>query len=186
MRAWNQTIGSKGLTLVELLVAIAVAAILIGAGMPSLLGVIQRSNLDGAARQVLYEIRAVQNLAVTRGGVFGFHWGADPFVGMAPSLYRVELDPAGACGWPAPGDTTATNPNVIRDWFDLAGEYPGVRIQSVTDNVGTSLGGVMFNSRGASVNTCGAVAFPLTVVLADASGTTRTIQVQRAGRVMIP
>jgi len=199
MRAWNRQIGTEGLSLIELFVAITVASILIALGLPSFLGLIQRSSINAGTRQVMYEIRAVQSLAVTRGGVFGFHWGGDPFVGMATSFYRIERDPSGTCaappaGWPAPADTTATVypdipvsiQRVIRDWFDLAGEYQGVTIQSVTDNNAIALGGVMFNSRGASVNTCGAVTFPVTVTVADTSGATRTITIQRAGRVTSP
>lgn len=178
-------IGNKGFTLIELLVVVIIVVIMAALGLPSLLGMIQRSEIDGATRHVLYEIRAAQSLAVTRGDDFGFHWGGDPFVGMAPSVYRIETDPTGACGWPAPADTAATNANVIRDWFDMSVEYPGIVIQSIADNVGAPLGGVMFNSRGASVNSCGAVTFPLTITIADTSGTTRQIEVQRVGRVRI-
>ena len=177
-------IGNKGFTLIELLVVIVIVVIMAAVGFPSLLGMIQRSEIDGATRHVLYEIRTAQSLAVTRGDDFGFHWGGDPFVGMALSVYRIETDPTGACAWPPPADSTATNVNVIRDWLDLSVEYPGIVIQSVTDNGGTVVGGVIFNSRGASVS-CGAVTFPLTITIADTSGTTRSIQVQRVGRVRI-
>lgn len=179
-------VDNRGFTLMELLVVVVIFSIMAAVALPSLLNAISGSRIDGATRQVMYEIRAVQSLAVTRGGDFGWHWGADPLVGMAPSVYRVETDPSGAClSWPAPADTTATNPDVIRDWYDLAGEYQGVTIQSVTDNTGTPVGGVMFNSRGASMNTCVAVTFPLTITIADTAGVTRTIQIQRAGRVRI-
>ena len=189
-------IGNKGFTLIELLVVIVIVVIMAAVGFPSLLGMIQRSEIDGATRHVLYEIRTAQSLAVTRGDDFGFHWGGDPFVGMAPSVYRIERDPSGACaappnGWPAPADTEGTIypdgvQRVIRAWLDLSVEYPGIVIQSVTDNVGTVVGGVMFNSRGASMRKCPpAVTFPLTITIADASGTTRSIQVQRVGRVRI-
>ncbi len=186
MTKWIRHIGNRGVTLIELLVAIAIAAILIGAGLPAFLTLIQGSRIDGATRRVMYEIRAVQNLAVTRGGTFGFHWGADPMVGMAPSVYRIESNQTGNCAdWPVPADTMATNADVIRDWFDLAGEYAGVTIQSVEDNNSVSLGGVMFNSRGASMNNCAAPVFPVWVCVADGGGRLRAIQIQRAGRVSI-
>jgi len=185
MKAWNRHMGTEGVTLVELFVAMTIAGILIGMGLPSFLGLIQRSSINAGSRQIMYEIRAVQNLAVTRGGVFGFHWGGDPLAALPLSQYRVIRDTTGACGFPAP-TAPQDGTNVVRTWFDLAGEYPGMTIQSVTDNLGTALGGVMFNSRGASVNTCAAVTFPVTVTVADSSGATRTITIQRAGRVTSP
>ncbi len=178
-------IGNKGFTLIELLVVIVIVVIMAAVGFPSLLGMIQRSEIDGATRHVLYEIRAAQSLAVTRGDDFGFHWGGDPFVGMAPSVYRIETDPTGLCGWPLPADTAATNANVIRDWFDMSVEYPGIVIQSIADNVGAPLGGVMFNSRGASVNCITPAIFPLGVRIVDNSGAQRCVEIQRAGRVTI-
>ena len=185
MSAWNRQIGTKGFSLVELFVAITIAGILIGVGLPSFLGLIQRSSINAGTRQVMYEIRAVQNLAVTRGGVFGFHWGGDPLAGLPLSQYRIIRDTTGACGFPAPG-APQDGTDVVRTWFDLAGEYPGITIQLVADNLGTALGGVMFNSRGASVNTCAAVTFPVRVTVVDTSGATRTITIQRAGRVTSP
>ncbi len=96
-----------------------------------------------------------------------------------------ETDPA-ACAWPAPTDTTATNPNVVRDWFDLAGEYPGVTVTSVKDNLGTVLGGVIFNSRGSWPRPpCPSPNFPVWVCVSDGSGTLRAIQIQRVGKATI-
>jgi prepilin-type N-terminal cleavage/methylation domain-containing protein len=182
-------IGNKGFSAIELLLAMIIAGLLIGAAMPAFLSMVQRSRIDGGSRQILYEIRSAQSLAISRGGVFGFHWGGDPgppAAGRLNSEYRFETDPA-ACAWPAPTDTTATNQNVIRDWFDLAGEYPGVTIQSVQDANNTIFGGVMFNSRGASVNTCSppTPTFPVTIIVADNSGAVRCVDVMRAGRVSI-
>jgi len=184
MKAWNRHMGTKGFSLIELLVAITIAGILIGVGLPSFLGLIQRSSINAGTRQVMYEIRAVQNLAVTRGGVFGFHWGGDPLAGLPLSQYRIIRDTTGACGFPAPA-APQDGTDVVRTWFDLAGEYPGITIQLVEDANNVVLGGVMFNSRGASVNTCGPVTFPVWVCLSDGAGPIRAIQIQRAGRVMI-
>ncbi len=178
-------LGSGGFTVVELLSALVIAAILIGAATPSFLGLIRGSRLNAATRQVISEIRAVQSLAITRGGVFGFHWGGDPAVGMATSVYRFERDGTGLCDFPAPTETAATNPDVIRDWRDLAIEYPGVTITTVQDFGGNPLNGLMFNPQGASVNTCTAVSFPVRVTIADGSGDTRTIEIRSAGSARI-
>jgi len=181
------TMGSRGFTAIELLIALVIAAILIGASVPSVLATMQRSRLDSATRQVVSEIRKVQSLAVTRGGVYGFHWGGDPNItGFSDSQYRIELDPTGACAWPAAGASMADpNPDVITDWIDLSGPIPGTRINSVRDNNNVMVGGVIFDSIGSSVNTCTGVAFPLTVTLMDNEGGTRTIEVRSAGSVKI-
>lgn len=184
----GRRLGSNGFTMVELLVAIVIAGILVGAAMPSFLGLIQGSRLNAATRQVVSEIRAVQSLAVTRSGVFGFHWGGDPgppAAGRLNSEYRIERDPTEACGWPAPTDTMATNANVITEWRDLSVEYPGITITAVQDNGANTIGGPMFSAEGESVNTCGAVSFPLTITIGDGSGATRIIQVRSAGSARI-
>ena len=179
-------VGSTGFTAIELLIALAIASILVGAAMPALLAATQRSRLDAATRQVVSEIRKVQSLAVTRSGVFGFHWGGDPNIaGLANSQYRLERDGIGGCAWPAPTDTLATNADVITDWADLAGPYPGVTITTVRDKNNVLLGGAIFDALGGSVNPCTAAAFPLTITLMDPSGATRTIEVRSAGSVRI-
>lgn len=185
MREWIRHIGNKGFTVMELLSYIAIAAVMAGSAVPFFLSVTETSRLDTAARELMTDIRLVQSLAVSRGGVYGFHWGGDPNIGgFSNTQYRFERD-AGTCNWPAAADTTATNPDVITDWFDLAGEYPGITIQSITDSNSVVLGGAIFNSIAASVNTCTAVAFPLTITIANSTGATRTIQVQSAGSVRI-
>ncbi len=192
MKNFIRDIGNAGLSGIELLLALIIAAILIGAAMPSFLNMIASSRIDGGARQVLYEIRSTQSLAISRGGVFGFHWGGDPGpppAGQLNSTYRIVRDiPPGPCNFPPVG-APVDNTDVIRGWWDLAGDYRGVTIQSVQDANNIIFGGVMFNSRGASVNTCSpplpAPAFPMTVIIADNSGTQRCIDVQRTGRVSV-
>lgn len=177
--------GWEGFTLIEILLVIVVGVILIGVAMPLFMEVMQTYRLNGAARQVVSEMRRVQSLAVSRGGVFGFHWGGDPTpTGRSNSEYRIERDATGACGFPPSGDTTG-NPDVITEWTDLAKDFTGLSISSFQDDNGTNIGGVMFDGQGAALNTCTAVAFPLTVTVADAEGETRTIQVRSAGSVRI-
>ncbi len=189
VRTFLQYIGNKGFSAIELLIAMIITGLLIGAAMPAFLSMVQRSRIDGGARQVLYGIRSTQSLAISRGDIFGFHWGGDPgppAAGRLNSEYRVETDPGNICAWPAPTDTMA-NPNVVRDWFDLAGEYPGVTVTSVKDNLGTVLGRVIFNSRGGWPNTplCPSPNFPVWVCVSDGSGTLRAIQIQRVGKATI-
>lgn len=175
----------EGFTAFELLIVVSVIGVLAAVGMPLFLELIETYRLNAATQQTGAEIRKVQSLAVSRGSVFGFHWGGDPNpTGRLNSEYRIERDATGACGYPLPTDTTA-NPDVITEWTDLTQDYTGVVIGSIQDTNGTPLGGLMFNARGVSVNTCTGVAFPVTVTVADATGATRTIQVRSAGSLRV-
>ncbi len=191
VRRFLRHIGNVGFSAVELLIAMVIAGLLIGAAMPAFLSMVERSRIDGGSRQVLYEIRSTQSFAISRGGVFGFQWGGDPGIGGPPPLasqYRIVRDTTGVCTFPAVG-ALVDGTNVIRGWWDLAGDYQGVTIQSVQDANNIIFGGVMFNSRGASVNTCApplpAPTFPVTIIVADNSGAVRCVDVQRVGRVNI-
>ena len=177
----------EGFTAFELLIVVSVIVVMAGVAMPSFLELIQTYRLNAATQQTVAEIRKVQSLAASRGSVFGFHWGGDPIpTGRLNSEHRIERDATGECGYPLPTDTTA-NPDVITEWTDLTQDYTGVLISSIQDTNGTPLGGVMFNARGVSANTCTGtvVAFPVTVTVADATGATRTIQVRSAGSLRV-
>jgi hypothetical protein len=56
-----------------------------------------------------------------------------------------------------------------------------VTILSIRDSNDKSLGGLMFDSLGASTNTCTSVNFPVTVTLSDGSGNARQIEIGSAG-----
>ena len=190
-RRWSiRPLGRKGWTLIEILIVIAVAVILIGVSIPFFGGVMQTYRLNAATRQVVSEIRMAQSLAVSRGGVYGFHWGGDPAITKSDSEYRIERRGGAACAdWPPENDTTG-NADVITEWMDLSTEYSNITIQSIVDNGAPfpqTAGGVMFDSRGAAFHNCpGAKLFPLTIRLANAAtNEQRCIQTRSAGSVRI-
>ncbi len=187
-RETNRNRKMGGFTAFELLMVLAIVAILALVSVPSLLGAMQNYRLNGAARRITSDLRFAQSLAVTRGGVYGFHWGGDPLEPFAPgpNYYRIERNTGTGCNWPPVWDTAASNPNVVTNWLDLSTEFQGVTIASVTDNASVAIGGAAFNARGASANPCTPVGYPLTITVTDASGTTRTIQVRSAGSVRVP
>ncbi len=119
-------------------------------------------------------------MAITRGVVVQLQWGGGTGVNRPASQYRIVRDSTGACSFPAVS-AAVDGTNVIKGWRDLNQDYAGTSIQSITDPASHSLGGVMFNSLGASVNTCAAVSFPVTVTVVDRTGRTRTLAVQSAG-----
>ncbi len=170
----------SGWTLVECLVALAVAGVVLASAGSFVRGISTAYQRSAAQRQVVSEIRRMQAMAVTRGGIFVFQWGGDPLAGQPTSQYRLVRDTTGACSIPAVGAAT-DGTNVIQGWSDLGKVYPGVVIQSIRDSTSTTVGKIMFNSMSASVNTCASVSFPVTVTIADASGKTKTILIQSAG-----
>lgn len=177
----------RGFTATELMVVVAVVAILVAVAMPGILAAMQTYRLNGAVRRITSDLRYAQSLSVSRGGVYGFHWGGDPLEPSAPgpNYYRIEKNTGAGCNWPSVFDTVDTNPNVITNWTDLFQEFQGVTIASVVDNGSIARGGTAFDSRAASVNPCTAVAYPLTITVSHPSGTAKTILVRSAGSVRI-
>jgi len=172
-----------GFTLLELAVTVAVAAILLAVAVPGVRATLAVYNRNGAAREVMAQIRNAQSAAVTRDGVFVFQWGGDTAVNYPQSQYRLVRD-TGACALPA-ATASKDDTNVLTYWTDIAAMYPGTKIQSVVDNSGTAVGKLMFNSRGASVNNCLTASFPITVTVSDSLGKTRQIQIRSAGSVRL-
>jgi type II secretory pathway pseudopilin PulG len=169
----------------DAIVTTAILALLAVVAAPSALESIRTHERNGAARSLLSDIRSTQHLAVTRRGTYGLQWGADPNASLSKSEFRVVRDMTGSCSIPATG-AAEDGVNVVQGWQDLSEEFPGVTIESVRDNGGNLLGGVMFDSRGASVNTCTAVSFPVRVTVADSEGRTKVIEIQRAGGTHLP
>ena len=176
----------RGFTAIELLVAVAIVPIVAAVSMPFFLAAMESSRLNGAARRIAGDLRLAQSLAVSRGGIYGWHWGGDPNgAPPGPTFYRIEKDTGTACNWPAVGDTISSNGNVVSNWFDLSRELPGITIVSFRDNNGVTVGGAAFNAQRASVNPCAGVTYPISITVKNASGGTRTIQVRSAGSVRI-
>ena len=173
-----------GFTMVELAVTLTVAAMLLAIVVPGIKNTLAVYNRNGAAREVMAQIRNAQSAAVTRDGVYVFQWGGDTAVNYPESQYRLVKDTSGACALPT-ATTAKDDTNVLVYWRDVATTFPGTKIQSVIDNSGTAVGKIMFNSRGASVNTCATANFPITVTVADGAGKTRQIQIRSAGSVKL-
>lgn len=60
---------NTGFPAVERRLAMIIAALLIGAAMPSFETLVQEAGIDGATRHLLYEIRSAHSLAISRGSV---------------------------------------------------------------------------------------------------------------------
>ncbi len=173
-----------GFTLLELTTLLTVVALILAVTIPGVVKTLGSYHRNGAAREVLTQIREAQSAAVTRGGVYGFQWGGDTGVNRPQSEYRVVKDTTGACALPLVG-AAEDDTSVLTGWTDLTKTFPRTKIQSVLDNGGNAMGKVMFKSTGASVNTCASVNFPVTVTVVDDSGKTRLIEIRSAGSVRL-
>lgn len=174
--------GRRGFTALEIILVVVVIAIIAAAGIPTLLGAIQRYRTRTGAGQMAGEFRRVQSLAMTSGArhrVLLRNCSSGP---TPCKEYRIEREASST--WPAAGDTPGSNANVLMEWVDLGREYGGVRVKSLKDTGGTDVSDVIFDSRGASVNT--GASYPLTLTVANAVGDERTVQVRSAGGVKVP
>ncbi len=175
-----------GFSAAELLVVMAMLAVLAAVSMPIFAATLQSSRFSGAAFQLASEIRSARSLAVSRGGFYGIHSGRDPSI-TDPALinsYRIEYSANGTT-WPAVTATVGSDPGVITNWQNLSKQFSGVTVQSVVDGGATPIGGPIFNSIGASIDLANAIR-SVNVTLTHDSGTTKVIQINPAGNVKMP
>lgn len=83
----------RGISLIEAASAVAVAAVLAGAAVPSYQSLVSRKTLEGRAQELASDLQWVRSEAVSRGrGLrIGFQSGADA------GCYVIHSGPAGAC-----------------------------------------------------------------------------------------
>ena len=164
--------GTGGVTTIELLVALVIAAILTAVSLPLFATTLQFSRLDGAARKIGGDLRYVQSLAVSQGNLFRIHSGDEGSV--QPGRYRIEKSTDGGGTWTG-----------ITQWYLLSTEFTGASLASIKNNAGGTIYEVRFNSRGTCVNCItGGNTPPLVVSVSSPSGT-RTVQVRTTGSVSI-
>jgi prepilin-type N-terminal cleavage/methylation domain-containing protein len=170
----SQNRGRGGFSAAELLVVVAMLAILATVSLPIFAATFKNARLSGAVRQLASDIRSARSLAVSKGGFYGIHTDGN--------RYRIvsSLDV-----------TTWTSPTVITNWMDLSREFcpvsapPCVTIESVGSVL--PIGGPIFNAIGASVDSSKIVR-SVNITLADDSvpKVIKVIQVSPAGNVKMP
>jgi len=157
--------GRGGFSPAELLVVVAMLAILVTVSLPIFAATFRSARLSGAVRQLTSDIRSARSLAVSKGGLYGVH--------TLGNTYRLEK---------SGNDTTWSSPTNITNWQDLSTQFIGVTIQSVGN--GGPIGGPIFNAMGASVDSANIVR-SVNITLADDSAI-KVIQVSPAGNVKLP
>jgi prepilin-type N-terminal cleavage/methylation domain-containing protein len=172
-----------GYTLVELIIVVAIMALISGISLPGIIGGIQRRGVDGAARRLTEDVRLAQSTALTRGiqarmiifnqsGVAANPGSSDITDTTKKNMYRIEMRNGPSASWPALTDYPGASSNVLTTWYPLDGDYKGVSV--ATGNT------IIFNTQGFLANS----ASPLNVVLQGAAGT-KTVVTSLIGRATI-
>ena len=157
--------GRGGFSAAELLVVVAMLAILATVSLPIFAATFKNARLSGAVRQLASDIRSARSLAVSKGGLYGVY--------SLGNTYRIEKSAT---------DTTWSSPTNITNWQDLSTQFVGVTIQNVGN--GDPFVGPIFNAIGASVDSTNIVR-SVNITLAGDSAT-KVIQVNPAGNVKMP
>ena len=160
--------GRDGFSAAELVVVVAMLAILATVSLPIFAATFKNARLSGAVRQLASDIRGARSLAVSKGGLYGVH--------TLGNTYRMEKSAT---------DTTWSSPTNITNWQDISTQFIGVTIQSVGN--GDPIAGPIFNAIGASVDSSNIVR-SVNITLADDSvpKVIKVIQVSPAGNVKMP
>ncbi|HSD52473.1 MAG TPA: GspH/FimT family pseudopilin [Candidatus Methylomirabilis sp.] len=170
-----------GMTLVELLIAIAILGIICAIAVPGILGGIHRTGVDGASQRLTQDIRLAQSNAITKGVqtrliVFD-QSGVIPDPGIPPDTtkankYRIEMRSGPLAPWPSVNDYPGANSNVLTVWEDLGTQYRGVSV--------TQGSAILFNSQGFLMNPLA----PVNTVVQGPGGS-KTVQTTAIGKVTV-
>jgi prepilin-type N-terminal cleavage/methylation domain-containing protein len=170
----------RGYTLVEILVATVMLAIIAGIAIPSFLAYTQRSKLDAAVRQIVEDVRQARSRASLRGWqyrIYGFNYGA---ASAYKNQYRLMGRSSGTVAWPADSAGSFENATQMAgEWINVNTTYPGVRINPLD---GTLHFWVAFDARGVAIDVDDSFK-PLQVT--HQTGGTKTVSVTTAGSVRI-
>ena len=158
---------ARGMTVIELVIAVSVIAIMAAVGIPAFTGMIEARRLTGSVERLANDLRTVQSKAVSTGSLYRLAY--------AGGQYRLEQRNAASVWVP------------ITLWYSLSTDYRGVSFDSIIDNngAGNALANIAFNSTGSVDNPATAITFPI-VLTVSKTGQTRTIKVTRAGSVQMP
>lgn len=166
MRERNTT---RGFTLVELLVVIALVAIILALAAPSFTGTLARKRLEGVASELATDIQYARSEAAQRNSEVGIVFGTDCYV-----VYVLGNTSATSCA-SIGGAATALKTVQIADGISLTFVPPVARAYIAFDPV-----------RGMAVDATGAIDLSGYVNLSHSAGTWQIrAMLTKAGRVKL-
>ena len=130
--------GQPGVTVIEVIVLVAILAIIAGVGLPELVGAMQRARARGAADEIAIAARDARARAMGSGWTFRVI-GYNDASSVRPNQFRIEgVSNPNTVAWPAqdtPGPFATATATADR-WISLPREFGGARL-----NPGDSSGG---------------------------------------------
>ena len=169
----------SGFSLIELMAAMAIATIVAGIAIPSMVGALKVYRRNAAVSQIMGDVRKARAEAIMTGWqfrIFGFNSGASS---AYKNQYRIMGRSSTGAGWPA--DTAASfqsSTQLARAWVDIGTQYRGVRLNP---SDGTADFSVAFDSRGVRIELDSFD--PL--VVAGESGPNKSLRISAVGSARI-
>jgi prepilin-type N-terminal cleavage/methylation domain-containing protein len=169
-----------GFSVIELLMAAAIATVMMSIVMTSFRGLVETSRRDGAAGLIAGDVRRARARAISTGWqyrIYGFTAGAtSPY----KNQYRLMGRSSSGVAWPDPtSDPIESATQMAGGWVDLRTMYPGV---TLSPDAVTADFSVAFDSRGVRVAVDPSFD-PL--IIDNQKGPVRSVRVSAVGSVEI-
>ncbi len=184
---WIRQLGSQGVTLIELVGAAALTAIVAGAALPIMMTSVDNARFNAAVQQIAGDMRLARSKAVSQGWEYRIS-GWDRRGGVNANQYRIEGRRTTAIAWPAAIDPVGqTADQYVGPWIRIGASFPGIQLDNSGPNPPMYAG---FNSSGRlctspPVIECYDGMNPLTITK-DSIGQTRQVRISPAtGHVRI-
>lgn len=142
--------GNKGITAIDLLGAVTLVAILVGAAAPVLMTSVESARFNAVVGQVVGHMRLARSKAVTSRWEYRIR-GRDRRGGVNANRYRMEGRRTSGIAWPAEGDPPQqTADQYVGPWIELDASYPGIQL----DNSATGTAPPFYAGFDSSGKTC--------------------------------
>ena len=123
-------LGNQGLSVIELVTAVTVAAIAIGAAVPIIMTSVHNARFDAAVQQIVGDMRLARSKAVSTGWQYRIA-GRDRRDGANPSQYRIEGRRTAAIAWPLETDPAGQSADqFVGPWVQVAAIYTGIQLDN--------------------------------------------------------